>query len=191
MTRPLRLTASLLAIVLALSIGAPAAAQPAPADDDVEGDVDRARELFYQGQKLFGLRRFDKALVKFEAAFEAAPIPDFLFNIGQCHRNLGNYDEAIFSFRRFLKLKPDAPRRAQIEELIRELEAERAAERERRRRLPIVGPPPPRKSKPVYKRWWFWTGVAAVAAGTTAAIVLSGDSGGLPDTDLGNLDFGR
>ena len=63
------------------------------------------------GEKLFALGKFDEALDEYQKAYDAKPLPDFLFNIGQCHRNLGDYEAAIFSFKKFLKLDPEAPNR--------------------------------------------------------------------------------
>ncbi len=177
-------------LVIALSV---TGIQRARADDRDEQATEVAKKHFYRAEKLFALRRFERALDEYEAAFEAKPIADFLFNIGQCHVNLGNYREAIFSFRKYLKLKPDARNRKQVEEYIADLEekADREPEKPPVELVPKDGKtelPPPR-SRPFYKKWWFWTGVATVAAGTTAAVLLYDRGPDLPLTDLGNLDF--
>jgi len=156
-------------------------------------DTKLAKEHFYRGEKLFALGRFDKALRAYEAAFEAKPLPEFLFNIGQCHANLGNYEQAIFSLRKFLRLRPNAKNREQVEDYIAELEKKQAEANRKIDLVPDDGdttiPPPPHR--PIYKRWWFWTGVAAAAAAGTAAVLLSDSGPSLPETDLGNLDFRR
>lgn len=42
--------------------------------------------------------------------------------------------------------------------------------------------------KPIYKKWWFWGGIGAVVAtGVIIAVVASSDSGGPPDTALGDF----
>jgi tetratricopeptide (TPR) repeat protein len=155
----------------------------------------QARHHFERGEKLFALGRFQEALVEYEAAFELRPLPGFLFNIGQCHRNLGDYDAAIFSFRKYLELSPGAANREAVEGLIEELEGKKAdAEAARQNRI-LDGPDPRRRpdrprraDRPVYKRWWFWGGVAAVAgAGAGTYLWLRDD--GVPDTDLGNVVF--
>jgi len=46
------------------------------------------------------------ALVDYQAAYDAEPLPAFLFNIGQCHKNLAHYEKAIFFFGRDGKLAP-------------------------------------------------------------------------------------
>jgi tetratricopeptide (TPR) repeat protein len=150
-----------------------------------------AKRHFYQGEKLFALGRFADALKEYEAAFDASPLPAFLFNIGQCHRNLHDLDAAIFSYRKYLRLEPEAANRGEVEDLIRELEDEQARERarddqretDRARHAAATD-----ESRPIYKKWWLWTGVAVVAGGTTA-FLLTRDRGGVPSTDLGNVVF--
>lgn len=182
MTRPLP-RFILLCIVTLLCAGV-AAADPAER---------AAKRHFDRGQKLFNLGKFAEALDEYEQAYDAKPIPDFLFNIGQCHRNLNNYDAAIFSFRKYLKLAPDADNREQVEEYIADLEAEQ--ERDNARKLKLTKeeppPPPPPGERPVYKKWWFWTGVAVVGVGAGVGIYAAtrGDDGGAPTTTLGNINF--
>ena len=187
-----------LALVLALVATAAVTVPPvdAVADTDDDRALARAKKLHREGEKLFALGKFAGALEKYEAAFEAKPIPAFLFNIGQCHRNLGDFDAAIFSFNKYLKLQPDAKNRDAVEEYIAELEREK--QKSSSSDLDLIRPEPdpdpvPRRDdrrKPIYKKWWFWGGVAAVGAGVTTAVVLA-SGGGPPDTDLGNIDFGR
>ncbi len=179
-------------------------------DDSAITDKDRkrAKKVFEQGQKLFDLRRFAEALEKYQQAYEIAPLPGLLFNIGQAYRNLGDLDAALFSLRKYLKLKPDADNRdatlAYIADIEEEQRAQQAAAEARRNQLPdrdgdgdgdgdgdpddgIRRATP--AARPIYTRWWFWGGIAAVAGvGITGAILLAPD-GGPPDTSLGNIDF--
>lgn len=181
-------------------------ARPAIADDaDDDAAAKRAaRKHFKRGEKLFALGRFEEALAEYTAAFEAYPAPEFLFNIGQCHRNLGDLKKAIFSFKKYLRLKPDAENREAVEKLIAELQEEldrqRAAENTPRKHAgPRLGPIPrgdgrddvPRAGGPIYTRWWFWTGVLVVGGAATAYALTRDPGGGLPDSDLGNIDFPR
>ena len=150
-----------------------------------------ARRHFDKADKLFALGRFDEALEQYEKAFDAKPIPDFLFNIGQCYRNLGDYEAAIFSFRKFLTLDPETPRRAAVEQLIDELEAKKAqAELLARERKIEQSKRPVETEKPITRKWWFWTAVAAgaVAAGGGTFYFLTRDDG-FPASDLGNINF--
>ena len=151
-----------------------------------EDPAERAAKRHYdRGQKLYNLQKFEEALEQYQKAFDAAPLPGFLFNIAQCQRNLGDYDAAIFSYKRFLRLDPESQKREQVEELIEELEQKKAegdTERlglgKRKKKTeeeePVVETS---DGAPVYKKWWFWTGVGVlVAGGVVAAVALS--SGG-------------
>jgi tetratricopeptide (TPR) repeat protein len=182
MTRPL---VALVFGILALFV----VARPASAED---AETKAARRHFSKGKKLFALGRFEEALGHYEKAYEAKPIPAFMFNIAQCHRNLGHLDEAIFSYRRYLTEQPDAEDRAEVEQQIDELEEER--DKRNASKVVVTDPPPevrkptgPTK-KPIYARWWFWGGVAAVA-GAGAGTYLLTRGGDAPPTDLGNVVF--
>jgi tetratricopeptide (TPR) repeat protein len=173
------------------------AARSAAADDAAT----RAAKLhFDRGEKLYALTRFSEALDEYQKAFEARPIPDFLFNIGQCYRNLGDYDSAIFSYRKYLTAAPDAPNRAQVEQLIGDLEARK--DRSDTRRLGLQRrpePPPPATDHPpdhppdhpLYTRWWFWTGIAVVGAAGGVTVYEATRPAGPPSTGLGNIVFGK
>ena len=156
-----------------------------------------ARRHFEQGEKLFALGKFDEALDEYQKAFDAKAIPDFLFNIGQCYRNLGDYDQAIFSYKKYLKLEPDAPNKAAVDKLIDELEEKRANGEGKRLRLDrknVDDTPPdePRdEAKPFYKQWWFWTGVGVVTVAGGVGVYEATRGGGPPSTDLGNIVFGK
>lgn len=201
------LQGSLFVATLAIAVGGtvPARAAEPPEEEVDEAALRRARRHFRKGEKLYALGRFEEALGEYQAAFEEAPLPAFLFNIAQCHRNLGRYDAAIFSFKKYLRLAPDAENRLAVERTIEELE--RAREEERRRaaaaspprldpipRGPAAPPPPPAPSGrngPFYRKPWFLATVGVVVVGAAAAFVLYPRDAGLPDSDLGNLDFPR
>jgi len=168
----------------------------AHADDPTEK---AAKRHYERGQKLFNLQKFDEALEQYQKAFDAKPIPAFLFNIGQCHRNLGDYDAAIFSFKRYLKLEPEAENRDQVEELLEELENKKAEAdtekfklgKRKKQKDPDDDPPVETEGAPVYKKWWFWTAIAVVGVGAGVGIYYATKSDGptMPSTDLGNIDF--
>jgi len=178
------------------------AARIAAADDPA---LRAAKHHFERGEKLYALTKFSEALNEYQLAFDAKPIPDFLFNIGQCYRNLGDYDAAIFSYQKYLKLAPDAPNRDKVEQLISDLAAKRDQSDTQRfglqRHPPPPGPQGPQApqgpvehapDRPVYTRWWFWTGAAVVlgAAGGVTTYELTRPKGP-PTTTLGNIVFGQ
>jgi tetratricopeptide (TPR) repeat protein len=168
-----------------------------------EPSLRAAKRHFERGEKLYALTKFSDALDEYQKAFDAKPIPDFLFNIGQCYRNLGDYDSAIFSYQKYLKLAPDAPNRERVEQLISDLEAKRdQTDTERlglqRKQKPEREPPEPpgpfgeqAPDRPVYKKWWFWTGVAVVGVAGGVGIYEVTRSSGPPSTSLGNIVFGK
>jgi tetratricopeptide (TPR) repeat protein len=177
------------------------AARIAAADDAATRN---ARRHFERGQKLYALTKFREALDEYQQAYDARPIPDFLFNIGQCYRNLSDYDSAIFSYKKYLAATPDAPNRAQVEQLIGDLQTRKDQEDARRLALeprpppaPAPAPParpapPPPPDRPIYARWWFWTGIGVVAAGAgVATYELTRPGSGPPSTSLGNIVFGK
>ena len=186
------MTSSLLRFVFALTATL-LIARVASADDP---STRAAKRHFDRGQKLFTLGKFDKALDEYQKAYDASPLPDFLYNIGQCHRNLGDYEQAIFSFKRFLQLAPDAPNRDKVEIIIDELEdkLEREGAKQKRldeqHQLPPPPPPPPHaEAAPIYKQWWFWTGVAVVGVAGGVGIYAATRPDGPPETNLGNIVF--
>ena len=169
----------------------------APLADADDAALRAAKLHFERGEKLYALTRFSEAIDEYQKAFDAAPLPDFLFNIGQCYRNLGDYDSAIFSYRKYLKLAQNPPNREQVEQLIRELEASKArADTQRlglKRPPPEPPPPPPEQAqdRPVYRRWWFWTGIAVVGVAGGVGVYELTRPGGPPSTSLGNIVFGK
>jgi tetratricopeptide (TPR) repeat protein len=91
----------------------------------------QAKEHFAKGNAAYSVGRFAEALVEFNAAYDAFQAPEFIFNIGQCHLNLGHYDDAAFFYEKYLGLRPDAKvARTQLAEA-RRLAAEKRASDER------------------------------------------------------------
>jgi len=75
-----------------------------------------------RGTTLYNLGRFAEALAEYEAAYMAIQDPPFLFNVAQCHRKLGHSQEALDSYRGYLRVAPNAPNRGEVERRIDELE---------------------------------------------------------------------
>jgi hypothetical protein len=152
----------------------------------------RARSEFERAQRAYDLGRFEEAIVHYSRAYEAMPLPPFLFNIAQCHRLLSEYAQAAFFYRRYLDLAGSPPNAPLARELLSEME-QRQKEHERleretgaRVRAALATPPPRSESfEPLYKRWWFWAAVGGTVAGITAVTVASAQP---PRTTLGTLD---
>lgn len=96
---------------------------------------------FETAKRLFEVREYSKALEEYKAAYIAKPDPAFLFNIGQCHRKLGQNEQALDFFQQFLKkTSVDDPNRAQVEARIADIQAEEQA---RPAQVPKAQPEPP------------------------------------------------
>jgi tetratricopeptide (TPR) repeat protein len=175
---------SRLFLLLVVCLGVAVPVRSAHADDPA---TRAARRHFERGEKLFALGKFDEALEEYQTAFDAKPLPGFLYNIGQCYRNLGDYEQAIFSFKKYLKLEPEAANKESVERLIEELEEKKAQGDSQK----FVKRSKQSEDKPVYKKWWFWTGLGLAAAGGTAAIYATRSGSSPPATDLGNIVFGK
>ncbi len=164
--------------------------------------VTPARALFDRAEVKFNLGHFEAAAADYQAAYELDHRPALLFDIGQCYRNLGNYERARFYYRRFLALDPKTPNRRDTETLI-DLMSKRLDEQAARADLtardpgpgapasfaPTTQPAPDAGGRPVYRRVWFWGAVAGVVAGGVAAgLLLSRDDphGSLPSIDVRN-----
>ncbi len=176
-----------------------------------------ARAQFQRAEKAFNVGKFDDALKFYEGAFDAKPLPGFLFNMAQCHRNLGDPERAIFFFQRYLSLDPETPNRPLALELIAEEQKKLDAKRAPIQKpppapepppvapspapppvrievvpiaAPLVVPAPTPPSQPVYKKWWFWTGAAVVLGGVVAALVVT-KQGPAPSGQLDTIRLDR
>jgi tetratricopeptide (TPR) repeat protein len=102
------------ALALAMSARAARAAGAAAEPND-------AKARYMSGQSHYNLNEFAEALQDFKEAYRLRPDPAFLFNIAQCERQLGNLEEAIKFYRSYLRNKPDAGNKREIEKKIEEL----------------------------------------------------------------------
>jgi tetratricopeptide (TPR) repeat protein len=61
-----------------------------------------ARNHLMLGNRLYGVRSFEEAAAEYKAGALIEPAPVFDYNLGQCFRQLGKYQEAIWHYERFL-----------------------------------------------------------------------------------------
>ncbi len=115
-------------------------AAPAPPSD-------QARALTRRSMLEYDTGHYEKALADIEQAYELDPRPALLFNVGQCHRALGQYREAALAFKSYLREVPDAKNReeaadlcAKMSELARRSEA---AQKAHPQPAPVAVAPPP------------------------------------------------
>jgi tetratricopeptide (TPR) repeat protein len=129
------------------------------------------KQLFESGVGHYNLSEWAAALDDFKAAYRSKADPVFLFNIGQCYRQMGEPQEAINAYRAYLRETPDAPNRSEVERLIGLMQ-----ETLRARSQPPMGvaaattPPPPAPAiDPTKER------VAGIALmGTGGALLIAG-----------------
>lgn len=106
------------------------------------------REL--QAREAFAASRYSEALDLYAKLFAEKLHPTYLRNIGRCHQNMGNPEEAILSFRDYLRKAPklSASERQEVEGFIREMEELQEQQRQEKERqqaaqATVVTPPPP------------------------------------------------
>jgi tetratricopeptide (TPR) repeat protein len=85
-----------------------------------EAPTDRAKALFAEGNQHFNLGEMEQALELYKRAYRIKPLPAFQFNIAQCHRKLGHFQEAINMYQAYLVNAPDAATKQTVESLIAE-----------------------------------------------------------------------
>jgi len=89
-----------------------------------------ARQYGAEAEAEYNLGHFAESIPLYEKAYKLKPAPILLFNLGQCHRHLGNNERALFFYRRYLDAAPDAEDREDVEKRVADLEraiAEQAA----------------------------------------------------------------
>jgi tetratricopeptide (TPR) repeat protein len=150
-----------------------------------------AREAYRRALQHYNLGEWAPALESFKEAYRNYEDPSFLFNIAQCQRQLGQKQDAVNSYRAFLRERPDAPNHEEVKKLITSLENELREEQEVKRQPPhgplhtdepphptenvvVTAPPEPPtpRSKPVYKQWWLWTVTGVVVVGIGLGVGL-------------------
>jgi tetratricopeptide (TPR) repeat protein len=187
----MRLPAAVLLVALATG------SSPAAADSPfARAAVEQGRQLAIEAAVHYKDGRYTQALESYRRAYDVAPVPELLFNIGQCHFQLKSYEWAIFFYQGYIADRPRAANRQLVESLI--VEARRHL-RDKKTTSPIftrvaIAPEPPADRQPaapaLYRRWWFWAavGAAAVAAGGTAYYLNDASSTALPARSLGTVD---
>ena len=80
----------------------------------------RAADLTNEAQAHYDARRYEEASEAYRQAYAVVPAPELLFNLGQCQRLLGRSARAVKYFEAYLRLRPNAPHRRLVEQLIEE-----------------------------------------------------------------------
>jgi tetratricopeptide (TPR) repeat protein len=84
-------------------------------------------ETFEEAERLYNIRDYKAALKLYKELYLSTGEPALLYNMGQCHRFLGEREDALNTYKTFLRLSPDSPVRPNAEKFILELEADLTA----------------------------------------------------------------
>lgn len=183
----------LLFVVLALPL-------PASADDEIaKPTTAEARDRLTAGTRLYRVREFEKAIEEYKAGALKEDAPVFYYNLGQCYRQLGRYDDAIWHYQRFLDRANPLPAKYKqaVEDFIREMKAEQEKRAMTKQPTepapdsrptviePASNPPPSPRVVTVLDRgepWyadglgWGLTGTGVVASGASLWLLLDASS---------------
>lgn len=125
--------ASPLAVLLVGLIAA--FASPAHADALAKPTSALAREHLTTGNRYYRVRDFEKAIVEYKAGAVREDAAVFHYNLGQCYRQLGKYEDAIWHYKRFIDHgKPTGEVEASVTQFIAQMKGELA-------RTPTKPPP--------------------------------------------------
>lgn len=133
---------------------------------------DEAKAHFELGRVEYRSGKPRAALAEFKKAYDIAPVPELLYNIGLCQEQLGDLNAALGSYLRYEATRGDQ-NHAEVDAHIAELQRLHASPPptvDAEQALAVV----PIRRKPIYKRWWLWTSVALVVAGGVAAGTVLG-----------------
>lgn len=190
------------ALLLGTCLALAATAQAADKRGRPDPEEVKARALFKEAQTAYDLGEFGKALGLYSDAYKLKALPGFLFNIAQCHRQLGNFKDAQFFYGRYIDnssaKEPNVERARELLEDMKQKQAdaekkaagdEKAAEArqaELKHDAPLAAsltpadappPPPPLllavEDPPVYKKGWFWAVVGGGVAVVAAGTVTA------------------
>lgn len=118
MTRTL-LTSALAAALVVTAIH-PASAQPSPTPTE-DANKAKAKELYEKGNTHYNLGEYDLAVAAFKESYALSQAPGLLFNIAQSYRLKKDYEQASHFYETYLRLKPDASNRPDVEARIAEM----------------------------------------------------------------------
>lgn len=115
---------------------------PPPASPPSQADVDRARELFDNGQILFDEGRYEDAVTAWEQSYRLSGYPDLLWNISGAYERLGDFRSALAALNKYRAYAP-ASERETLDRRMRTIEERRARQdQENAVAVKVVSPPP-------------------------------------------------
>jgi tetratricopeptide (TPR) repeat protein len=135
---PRKVQRGLLALVALLGcLGAPGAARAQSESEKRQ----QAKEHYEMANRFYDVGKYGDAINEYEQAYLLVEDPALLFNIGQAYRLWDHPEDAIRSYKNYLRRRPDASNRADVEKKIADLE--RTLDERRRASALQPQPPPP------------------------------------------------
>jgi tetratricopeptide (TPR) repeat protein len=104
-------------VVAALLAMAPAAEAAGGGDA-----MQEAKDHYDRGMAHYELGEFGAAVDEFKAAYALSQAPGLLFNLAQASRLNKDYEQALHFYRTYLRVRPDAANRDDVEKRLSELE---------------------------------------------------------------------
>jgi len=119
-------TRVLITIVIGIgTVRGPFAIPSADANPLAKPTLAEARNHLALGNKLYNVRSFDEAVAEYKAGALIEPAPVFDYNLGQCYRLTGKYQEAIWHYERFLvRAKPEGKIFDAVNDFIAQMKSE-------------------------------------------------------------------
>jgi tetratricopeptide (TPR) repeat protein len=146
MTQQIRMAGSIKIslIIASMFVATVATATLAHADDPLAKPASTtARDHLTEGNKLYRLREFEKAIEAYKAGALVEDVPVFHYNLGQCYRQLGRYSDAIWHYERFIeRAKPTGQIRGAVDAFVTQMKSE--LENKAKTQLPIEPAPEPK-----------------------------------------------
>ena len=181
MRSPILLCATMAVLAVVLTASSAHAGDPLAKPTNAE-----ARERLSAGNKLYRVREFEKAVDEYKAGALKEDVPVFHYNLGQCYRQLGKYEDAIWHYERFLdRGRPTGEIKDGVEGFIKQMKDELA---KKAMTQPPIEPAPDTKpnnptpatvtvdrAEPWYADGFGWglTGAGVVGLGVSFGFVIS------------------
>jgi tetratricopeptide (TPR) repeat protein len=180
----MRAFAPALVVALLAARAAGAVEYPVPEDCVASPETEEARRLvagywFEQGRAQVDRDAFDEAVRSFACSYSILPLGATLYNLGRAAEWAGDYEVALRALREYLETEPDAPNRADVEEVVVRIAGAAAAgtpppvpDPRFPRLAPLPPPPPPPQPEGVdVQRLFGWIAVGLAGAGGAAGLV--------------------
>src|SRR5688572_26313322 len=98
-----------------LGVGVVLCLAASPALGQPNNDPVTAQAKYEEAERFYKLGEYEVALPLYRDSFLLSGEPELLFNIGQCNRQLGRYEEALKDYKAYLRDVPDSPSREAVE----------------------------------------------------------------------------